>query len=131
MCASHAAYEQASYSETGKEKKLKDAIFRERPDLYCWVIDADQPVVGYFTYTFDYSTWGACRFLYLDCLYIEPEYRGHGIGAEIFKKLQAIAKENDCSVLQWQTPDFNERAIRFYRRMGATGKNKVRFFKHL
>jgi ribosomal protein S18 acetylase RimI-like enzyme len=46
-------------------------------------------------------------------------------------KLKAIAKERNCVNVQWQTPIFNERAIKFYHRIGATGKEKLRFFMDL
>jgi GNAT superfamily N-acetyltransferase len=61
-------------------------------------------------------------------LYLESEFRGQGIGEVVFEKLKEIAKQNDCINIQWQTPVFNERAIKFYNRIGGTGKDKVRFF---
>ena len=128
LCGKHAAFEQANYDSTGKESLLKKALFSDRPKLFCSVIESSSKLQGYFSYTFDYSTWDAQTFLYLDCLYLEPEVRGHRIGEIVFDKLREIAKDNDCVNIQWQTPIFNERAIIFYNRIGGTGKEKVRFF---
>lgn len=127
LCKNHADYEQASYSLIGKEELLRAELFSENPKLHCFVVEDQSKIVGYFSYTFDFSTWNAQPFLYLDCLYLEPDYRGKKIGETIFNLLTQIAKENNCINIQWQTPDFNEGAIRFYKRMGGTSKNKVRF----
>jgi ribosomal protein S18 acetylase RimI-like enzyme len=128
LCGKHAAFEQANYNSTGKEALLKNAIFSERPKLFCFIIQSKNKLQGYFSYTFDYSTWDAQIFLYLDCLYLEPEYRGLRIGEIVFEKLKEIAKQNDCINIQWQTPIFNERAIKFYNRIGGIGRDKMRFF---
>jgi len=128
LCDKHSKFEQVTYNPTGKESLLKKALFSNRPKLYCSVIECCNFLQGYFSYTFDYSTWDAQTFLYLDCLYLEPEFRGQRIGEVVFEKLKEIAKLNDCVNIQWQTPIFNERAIKFYNRIGGTGKDKVRFF---
>jgi GNAT superfamily N-acetyltransferase len=128
LCSHHAQYEQSYYTEAGKSARLLDAIFGPAPKLFCRMIECGQSVIGYFSYTFDYSTWDARLFLHLDCLYLDPEFRGKGIGEKVFITLREIASDNNCSLMQWQTPAFNEGAIRFYKRMGATSKTKVRFF---
>lgn len=128
LCQNHALYEQVSYATEGKEELLKQAIFSKNPPLYCHIIEVAEKVVGYFSYTIDFSTWEAKTFLHLDCLYLEPEIRGFKIGEAIFEELKGLAQAKGCCMLQWQTPVFNEKAIRFYHRMGATSKDKVRFF---
>lgn len=128
LCGKHSEFEQAPYNPTGKDDLLKKALFSENPKLFCSVIESNNTLQGYFSYTFDYSTWDAQVFLYLDCLYLEPALRGHSIGEVVFENLKKIAKQNGCVNIQWQTPVFNERAIKFYNRIGGTGKDKVRFF---
>ncbi|HEY0057046.1 MAG TPA: GNAT family N-acetyltransferase [Pedobacter sp.] len=127
LCRNHATYEDASYHATGKEELLSAALFADRPMLFCQVVESGEKLVGYFTFTLDFSTWDAGTFLHLDCLYLEPEVRGHGIGETIMLMLRDIAREKNCVNIQWQTPVFNKRAIKFYNRIGATGKDKVRF----
>ena len=127
LCSKHAAYERADYDPTGKIENLNLALFTEPKPLNCWVVEIDQKLGGYCSFTYEYSTWSASYFIYMDCLYLDEEYRGHGIGEELIKKLNVIAKEGGLK-LQWQTPVFNERAIKFYRRQGAQEKEKVRFY---
>jgi GNAT superfamily N-acetyltransferase len=127
LCENHAAYERAQYESFGKLKLLKDALFGEKPKLFCLIVESKQHAVGYASYTFDFSTWNAASFLHLDCLYLEPDYRNFGIGELLISSLRDIAKQNNCSDVQWQTPTFNQRAINFYHRIGANGKEKIRF----
>lgn len=128
LCGKHSEFEQANYDPTGKQIALKKSLFSGIPKLFCSVIESSNNLQGYFSYTFDYSTWDAKTFLYLDCLYLEPEFRGQRIGEVVFEKLKEIAIQNGCVNIQWQTPIFNERAIKFYNRIGGAGKDKVRFF---
>lgn len=128
LCIHHAEYERSEYNPKGKEELLKIALFSSPKKLNCWVVESDKKLIGYCSYTFDYSTWNGSSFIYMDCLYLEPEARGHRIGEEIITRLKEVAKKNGDLKIQWQTPSFNERAIKFYRRMGAAEKEKVRFY---
>lgn len=127
MIAKHAAFEQAKFQEAGKKEKLYVALFAENNPLSCIVAEVGTDVIGYATYTFDYSTWDAGWFIYLDCLYLEENYRNYGIGKVLMDKVIEAGKDRQCVNLQWQTPVFNERAIKFYKRIGGVGKDKVRF----
>ncbi len=128
LCQKHAYFEAQSYDPTNKSQLLKKALFTNPPKLFCCVIESQQQLAGYFTYTFDFSTWDAQTYLHLDCLYLEPEFRGQKIGQKIIHKLKEIAQQNQCINLQWQTPTFNKKAIQFYQKNGATSKEKTRFF---
>jgi GNAT superfamily N-acetyltransferase len=126
MIAAHAEYEKAAFDPAGKAEKLTAAIF-ETKRLNCLVVEQDGELIGYATYTFDYSTWDAAEFMYLDCLFLKEKVRGQKIGEQIINLLKEIGTERGCINIQWQTPDFNEPAIRFYKRVSAKGLNKVRF----
>lgn len=127
LCARHAAYEHAGYQAEGKEALLQQVLFGAAPRLFCLVVEVDQQVKGYASYTFDCATWDAAVFMYLDCLYLQPECRGHRIGEMLMQQLAAIARDNHCTRMEWQTPDFNTNAIRFYERIGGVGRDKRRF----
>lgn len=127
LCQKHAEFEKADFSPEGKEEALKKALFNDNPKLYCLVVAIDKDIVGYVSYTFDYSTWDAATFMYMDCLFLEEEARSFGIGEVLIEKLKQIGIEKNCINIQWQTPQFNERAIKFYHRIGGKGKDKVRF----
>ena len=131
LCQKHAEFEKADYNSQGKEEGLKEALFSENPKLFCLVVAADNDIVGYVSYNFTYSTWSAGDFIYMDCLFLEEEARNFGIGEVLINKLKQIGKEKNCVNMQWRTPQFNERAIKFYHRIGAKGKDKVRFTLNL
>ena len=127
LCQKHAEFEKADFSPEGKKENLQKAIFSENPKLFCLVVAAKETIVGYVSYTFDFSTWDTATFMYMDCLFLEEEARSFGIGKVLIEKLKEIAAKNNCVNIQWQTPEFNTRAIKFYNRIGAKGKDKVRF----
>lgn len=128
LCAEHAAYEKAAYSPNGKSDKLAHYLFSDTPRLYCIIAEIENKIVGYATYMFEFSTWDASLYVHMDCLFLRESYRGFGIGEALVDKIKAEAKQNNCSLIQWQTPVFNERAIKFYYRIGATSKEKLRMY---
>lgn len=127
LCEKHAEYEQALYNSNGKKEKLHFALFSETRQLHCLVVEVAGEIVGYATYTFDFSTWDAQRFIYLDCLFLEEDYRSFGIGQVLMDKVKEAGQSQGCINMQWQTPEFNTKAIKFYKRIGGVGKDKVRF----
>jgi GNAT superfamily N-acetyltransferase len=127
LCRKHALHENAFYSTDHKSALLSSALFTKSPKLYCYVVEIQSRIAGYYSYTFDFSTWDAKAYLHLDCLYLEPLSRGMKIGATVFEHLKKIATENNCVNIQWQTPAFNHNAIKFYERMGGISISKQRF----
>lgn len=131
LCQKHAEYEKADYDSTGKEEGLKKALFDKDPKLHCLLVSTPNDIVGYVSYNFFYSTWEAGNVIQMDCLYLEEQARNYGIGEVLINKLKQIGKEKNCVNMQWRTPQFNERAIKFYNRIGAKGKEKICFFLDL
>ncbi len=127
LCGRHAAYEKSEYSDNGKIQQLKEALFALKPLLHCLVVENKKNIIGYCSYTFDFSTWDADFYLHLDCLFIDEEFRGMSIGEKLIRQVISIARDKKCVNVQWQTPAFNEGAIRFYKRIGATSREKQRF----
>jgi GNAT superfamily N-acetyltransferase len=130
LIAAHAEYEKAAFHPDGKAERLNTALFVSKR-LHGLVVEQDGELIGYATYTFDYSTWDAAEFMYLDCLFLKEEARGKKIGEQIINLLKEIATQRGCINIQWQTPDFNEPAIRFYKRNHAKGLDKIRFTLNL
>jgi len=128
LCQAHAEYERSDYDPDQKEEILSRFIFRQNLPLHCLVVEKAEALVGYATFMKQFSTWDAEYYVYLDCLYLEPQTRGRGIGTQIMEEVKAFARAEDCSGIQWQTPDFNEKAIRFYQKIGGVHKAKERFF---
>ena len=128
LCQAHAHFEKAEYNPEGKAKLLAQGIFSEQPKLYCLVVESDGVLIGYATYMKQYATWDAEQYVYMDCLYLKEFARGLGIGEKLMRRIQSESQKLGCSHIQWQTPDFNVRAIKFYNRIGAHAKPKERFF---
>ncbi len=79
----------------------------------------DGAAVGFAFYFFNYSTWQGRPGLYLEDLFVVPEFRGWGIGKALLVHLARIAVEKGCGRYQWQVLDWNEPSIRFYEAMGG------------
>ncbi|MCF6280472.1 MAG: GNAT family N-acetyltransferase [Flavobacteriaceae bacterium] len=128
LCEAHANYEQCDYLKNGKAEKLSIDLFADAPKLFCLIVEKDNRLVGYATYMKQYSTWDANKYIYMDCLYIKDDARGFGLGEKLVRRIQEEGRKLGCNLVQWQTPNFNVRAIKFYKRIGATSKEKERFF---
>lgn len=96
--------------------------------MFCLIAESENQIAGYATYMFEFSTWDADFYVHMDCLFIRDFARGFGIGEALVKEIGEETKKNNCSLIQWQTPTFNERAIKFYYRIGATSKEKLRMY---
>ena len=128
LCELHAEFEKSEYKKAGKEQALSRHLFSEHPALFCLVAEIDGELVGYATYMKQFSTWDACFYVYMDCLYLMEACRGYGIGKKLMERIQQESRVLNCDLIQWQTPDFNQRAMLFYDRLGAMRKSKERYF---
>lgn len=129
LCSEHASFEKAEFKAKGEAEKLTPVLFGEPPRLYCLIAESDtRDVLGYVTYAPEFSTWDAEFYLHMDCLYLRPQARNQGIGKQFIHAIAKHATSLNCQQIQWQTPIFNEDGIRFYRRIGATAQEKVRFY---
>lgn len=96
-----------------------EQMMQEKEHLNGFTIkDVNNCICGYVTFFFAYYTWtGKC--LYMDDLYVCPEYRGQGFGSTLIEKVIAFAKESHCHKMRWQVSEWNASAIRFYESLGA------------
>lgn len=131
LCEAHAHYEKAVYSRGGKSEQLAQDLFSKVPKLYCLVVENEGQLIGYATYMTQYSTWEANQYIYMDCLFLNESVRDFGIGEKLVRKIQEKGRTLGCDLVQWQTPSFNTRAIKFYNRIGSNQKNKERFFLNI
>lgn len=129
LCKEHAAYEKAEYNEVGKAEKLANLLSPMiRPLFNCLLVESENKVIGFASYMYELSTWDADYYVHMDCLYLRPHARGFGIGEALMKEIAKAAAGSNIKVIQWQTPIFNERAIKFYYRIGAVPKEKLRLY---
>jgi GNAT superfamily N-acetyltransferase len=114
-----AAYEREPDAVTATEEDLLRDGFGPHPFYFCLIADFDGQPAGFAFYFFNYSTWMGRPGLYLEDIFVQPEFRGRGIGKSLLEKVAAIAVEKNCPRLQWEVLDWNTPAIEFYRAMGA------------
>ncbi|MGW0531632.1 N-acetyltransferase family protein [Streptomyces sp. NPDC003032] len=129
LAAEHAAFEKAAPPGAGLAERLGALLFGvPEPRLRCLV--AELPggeLVGYATCAPEISTWDGVEYLHMDCLFLRDGHRGLGLGPLLMDAVSAEARALGLTVVQWQTPAWNEGAIRFYDRLGARAKEKLRY----
>jgi GNAT superfamily N-acetyltransferase len=114
-----AAYEREPEAVVATEEDLLNDGFGPNPYYFCLIAENDGAPAGFALYFFNYSTWIGRPGIYLEDLFVLPEFRGLGIGKALLRQVAAIAVERDCRRLQWEVLDWNTPAIDFYRAMGA------------
>ena len=128
LCKQNANFEQADYNPTNKEQLLNINIFSDKPNLFCLVVEHENEIIGYATYMKQFSTWDSKFYIYMDCLFLKEKSRGFGLGKHLIDRIKVEGEKLKCNHIQWQTPDFNKRAIKFYERIGGISKSKERYF---
>lgn len=113
-----AEYEHLSHLVSATEESLKKAFFGERPYAEALIAELDNVPVGFVVFFHNFSTFVGKPGLYLEDIYVLPEYRDKGIGAALFMKCVRIAKERDCGRMEWSVLHWNP-ARKFYERFGA------------
>jgi GNAT superfamily N-acetyltransferase len=115
-----AEYEKLSHRCTATEQSLRETLFGEKPYAEVLIARLDAAPVGYALFFHSYSTFMAKPGLYLEDLFVLPEHRGKGVGKALLRRVAQIAHARGCGRLEWSVLDWNEPAIEFYKRLGAT-----------
>ncbi|GAB1542027.1 GNAT family N-acetyltransferase [Scytonema sp. NUACC21] len=115
-----AEYEKLSHAVTGNALALQEHLFGSPKYAEAILAEYEGQAVGFALFFHNYSTFLTKPGIYLDDLFVLPEYRRQGIGKSLLTKVAQIAVERGCGRLEWSVLDWNEPAIVFYRRMGAS-----------
>lgn len=113
-----ALFEKAPEEVTVTLKEFEDAGFGEKPVWKTFVAEIDGLIVGFALYYIRYSTWKGCR-MYLEDLIVTEDWRGKGVGKLLFNRLIIEAREMGFNGMSWQVLDWNEPAIKFYKKYEA------------
>ncbi|MBZ8183345.1 GNAT family N-acetyltransferase [Oscillatoria salina] len=114
-----AEYEKLSDLVTGNCEKLREHLFGEHHYIEAIVAEWEAKIVGFALFFPNYSTFLTKPGIYLEDLFVLPEYRRQGIGKEMLSYLAQLAVERDAGRLEWSVLDWNEPAIAFYQSLGA------------
>ncbi len=114
-----AVYEKLSHEVVAREHDISESLFGDNPKAFCVLADYDDEPAGFALCFYNYSTFQGKAGIYIEDLYVDPEYRGQGIGKGFFNLLARKAKDENCGRIQWWVLDWNEPSIEFYKSMGA------------
>ena len=113
-----AAYEKLEHEVVAAEETLHHWLFEKRGAEVIFLLE-DGKEVGFALYFHNFSTFLGRSGIYLEDLFVLPEYRGRGYGKALLRRLAAIAKEEGCGRLEWWCLDWNQPSIDFYLSLGA------------
>lgn len=113
-----AVYEKMEDRVVGDEKLLESELFDRQKAEVIFALEGEKEV-GFALFFHNFSTFLGRSGLYLEDLFVLPEYRGKGYGKAILKKLASIAVERGCGRLEWSCLDWNKPSIDFYLSLGA------------
>jgi GNAT superfamily N-acetyltransferase len=115
-----ASYENLTDQMTGTEAALAQHLFGNESKLVeAIVVEAEEKILGFALFFQNYSTFLTQPGIYLEDLFVLPEYRGQGMGRALLTHLAKLASDRNCGRLEWSVLDWNQSAIGFYKHMGA------------
>jgi GNAT superfamily N-acetyltransferase len=114
-----AEYERLLPSVVTKEEDLLRDGWGRDPKFRCVIAEWEEKPVGYALFFYNYSTFRGRPGIYLEDVFVRPQFRGHGIGKALLVHVASVAAREKCARLEWQVLDWNAPAINFYRTLGA------------
>jgi len=114
-----AIYEKLEHELTATVEQLEESLFGARPYAEVLFIEVEKKRIGFAIFFHNFSTFLGAPGIYLEDLYVRPEWRGRGYGQMLMKYLARLAIDRKCGRLEWWVLDWNQPAIRFYQSLGA------------
>ena len=114
-----AEYERSPQSAVARPEDLLRDGWGPAPKFRVLIAEWQRQPAGFALFFYNYSTWQGRPGLYLEDLFVRPQFRGHGIGKALLIHLAKLAVDEGCGRFQWQVLDWNQPAIDFYEALGA------------
>jgi GNAT superfamily N-acetyltransferase len=114
-----AEFERLLNEVTATEEQLRETLFGQRRSAEVVIARVADEVAGFALFFHNYSTFLAKPGIYLEDLFVRPKFRGQGTGEALLKHLAQLAVDRGCGRLEWSVLDWNQRAIDFYKALGA------------
>lgn len=114
-----AEYEKLRHECVATEDQLAESLFCENAKVFSKVAEVDGTIVGFTLYFLNFSTFLGKHGIYLEDLYVKPEFRGSGIGKALLLDLAKECERNGYGRFEWSVLDWNEPSIGFYKSLGA------------
>lgn len=114
-----AVYEKAPEQVVTTVDEIKSSLFASDSKTEALICEIDNQVAGYAVFFTSYSTWLGRNGIYMEDLYISPDFRGNGAGKALLRTIAQLAVKRGCGRLEWSVLDWNQPAIDFYLSIGA------------
>ena len=124
-----ADYERLSHEVTADVPTLRRSLFGGRPTAEAVLAESGGAPVGFALFFHNFSTFLGLPGITIEDLYVEPAWRGRGIGQVLLRFVARRARERGCGRLEWSVLDWNEPAIAFYRKLGGRMLEEWRIFR--
>ena len=124
-----AEYEKRLLEVVATEKSIRESLFGKQSTAEGLIAEHENEPVAFAVYFHNFSTFMGRRGLYLEDLFVKPEFRRQGIGKNLLAHLAKIAVDRGCRRFEWSALDWNEPAIRFYEELGAQKMEQYRLFR--
>jgi GNAT superfamily N-acetyltransferase len=118
-----ARYERLEHEVVATPEHLREALFGPAPKVFALICEWEGRPVGLCIWFYNFSTFLGRHGIYIEDIFVEPEFRGRGIGREVFRHLASRAIAEGCGRIEWQVLNWNEPAINFYRGIGAVARS--------
>jgi len=115
-----AEYEHLSHEVAATEEDIRQSLFGDRPVAQALIGEHEGMPISFALFFYNFSTFLGKPGIYLEDLYVQPEYRSNGFGRRMLAHIARLAKERNCGRFEWSVLDWNEPAIRTYDRLNAT-----------
>lgn len=124
-----AEYENLSHEVEATREDLTEALFSDFPVAHCFLAYSDQQLAGYALYFYNFSTFTGKKGIYLEDLFVKPEFRKQGIGKALLLHLGKEAHRLGCGRMEWTALDWNTPAHEFYKSLGARMMEEWKLFR--
>lgn len=124
-----AEYEKLLHEVVTTEKHLEEVVFGEKKFVEVLIAEYDEKLAGQTIFFHNFSTFVGRPGLYIEDLYVRPQFRGKGIGKALLNEVIKLAKERNCGRVEWVVLDWNQPAIDFYKSIGAKAMNEWTVFR--
>lgn len=119
-----AVYERLEHEVVADEATLSESLFGEKRYAEVLLAEVGGDIAGFCLFFHNFSTFLGKPGIYIEDIFVRPEYRSQGIGRKFFAEISAIAEQRKCGRVEWWVLDWNKPAITFYERMGAVAMDE-------
>jgi GNAT superfamily N-acetyltransferase len=114
-----AEYEKLSHEVEATEADIRQSLFGDRPVAETLIGELEGDPIGFALFFYNFSTFLGKPGIYLEDLYVKPDFRSNGFGRKMLAHIARLSKERNCGRFEWSVLDWNEPAIRTYDRLNA------------